>query len=410
MPMIEGMFESRRCPVHQRSTLAAIAAGVTLLVAACGSERAAVSTVPSAAGSGSVPTATVAGAATTAPVTTEYTGASLPGTAAPEAAKLLAAATSKTTAAKTVSLAVGIHIDAVGMPGGPSSPISMAGQGSFDYDAKTGSLHLDLSGLGAGTGAPPAIDLVVSGDTGYVKLPDSLVASTGGKHWTKLEGSSGSNGLSIDLSQLKELTDPSSFLKFVEAVSADGITKVGTDVLHGEPATHYQVQIDPTKLAPSSGGAGTGLGGDLGGMAQMLGSSLPADIWVDAEGRVRQFELSIDLTQFMKAFIDGMSGLDRSSSYPSSSDSSSTASSLPADFKLAYTTKLEMWDFGKPVTITLPDPSDVADGVSIPGFGDSTGGLGDTSPDTTGDSTADTMVPTDATPVTYPSDTTVASG
>jgi hypothetical protein len=150
-------------------------------------------------------------------------------------------------------------------------------------------------------------------------------------------------------------------------------------------------------------------------MAEMLGSALPADVWIDAEGRVRQFEMTIDLTQFMKALIEGMSGLGTSSSEPSSAP----ASSLPADFHLAYTTRLEMWDFGKPVTITVPDPSDVAVGVSLPGIGGTTGDSFpeitlDTTDTATSDSpattTADTMVPTDATPVGYPADTTTTVG
>lgn len=323
--------------VNRRHLTLLVAVALTVALTGCGTDKT---------------TTSVSGA----PGTT----AAAAGKPAPEAAPLLAAVASKTDAEKTAKMTITVGVDAVGLPDSPTGPVTVSGQGAFDYVTKQGTLHFDVSGMTAGSAAT-SLDMIIDGDAAYVKLPDSMLSSTGGKHWAKVGTDSGSGGLSIDLSQIQQFSDPNFFLQFLKGVSEGDITMVGHDTLHGDDTSHYHVSIDPTKAAGGSGSAG---GFDVGMMTG--GMPMPADVWVDDQGRLRQFALSLDMTMFLKAMIEGFGGLDASSS---SAAETVPASTLPADFRFAMTMQLEMWDFGSPVTVTTPDPSDVAEGVSIPGLG-----------------------------------------
>lgn len=314
----------------------------------------------------------------------DTTAADTAGKPAPEAAKLLADVGAKTTAEKTASMAITIGLDVVGMPDSPTGPVEVSGQGAIDYETKQGMLHFDVSGMPADAAGAPAgtsIDMVIDGDTAYVQVPESMLSSTGGAHWAKVGPDSASGGLSIDLTQIQQLSDPDYVLQFLNGVSDSDTTLVGTETLHGTDTTHYSVSIDPTKAAAAGGTDGTASSGAALDLGMMTGGlAMPADVWVDEQGRLRQFSLALDMTAFFKAMMEGFAGLDASSAAEpppgteSGTESGGTtggtpASTLPTDFKFAMSMKLELWDFGKPVTVVIPDPSDVAEGVSLPGLG-----------------------------------------
>jgi len=267
------------------------------------------------------------------------------------ATDIVAALGAKTAEAKSASIAVSVGMDVAGIPGAPSKPVTVSGQGSFDYGAKRGTLHLDLSNV-PGTNGISALDMVLDGATAYVKVPDGLLSSTGGKHWAKVNP--GAAGASLDLSQIQQFADPNFALQFLQGFKGGEVKTVGHETIRGTDTTHYQVIIDPANLPSDQSSSGLNLGALTGGL------KLPADVWVDADGRMRKFAISMDLSGFFRALLAGFAG---------SGSGSGPASTVPSNFHFAISVGAEMWDFGQPVTVTVPDPSDVADVASIPGLG-----------------------------------------
>jgi len=253
--------------------------------------------------------------------------------------------------------------------GAASGPMTTTGQGAFDFTAKQGELHLDTSGATA-AGAPTSTDVVIDGSTGYVKVPDSALASTGGKHWASISTSAGASsgspaGGSLDLGQLSQLSDPTFALELLQGFKGGTVTTVGRETLRGVDTTQYRITIDPAAGGP--GGAASGLGALAGG-AGTTGGAMPADVWVDAEGRMRKFSMTIDLSALLKGLAGDLGGLGGPGGV---AGGASPIGNVAGDLHFSMTVGMELWDFGKPVTITLPDPADVVDGASVGGLDDS---------------------------------------
>jgi hypothetical protein len=136
-------------------------------------------------------------------------------------------------------------------------------------------------------------------------------------------------------------------LASLEAVSSD-VTTVGPDTIRGVATTHYHALLDlgkaidqakvPPSLRPSLKQALSLFGNE---------SSIPVDIWVDAASRVRR------LTETMN--LPGVG---------------------------AFSTTIDLYDFGVPVNVVAPPADQVA---PLPSFG-SLGGLGSGASGPTGSS------------------------
>jgi hypothetical protein len=163
----------------------------------------------------------------------------------------------------------------------------------------------------------------------YMKLPQALVGPlTNGKEWT-----------SIDLSTVARGGSPTSDF---------GLGR--TEEIRGVNTTHYHATLDLGK-AVDRANVPPELRDSLRKLAQSMGEAapIPADVYVDREGRVRRLTLSIDLSSFGRMLGgSGAPGPDA-----------------------VMTMSIDLYDFGVPVNVQAPPAADVA---SMPMFG--MGGLG----------------------------------
>ena len=184
------------------------------------------------------------------------------------------------------------------------------------------------------------ITVLRTGTGVYARLPGGMNPMSTGKPW-----------VSIDAPTLARLTElalgesaahitgaPLDALAYLRAVSGD-VTVVGTDTTRGEPTTRYRAAVDPARAAAQLPGA-------LRAHAPASGAapaSLPADVWIDGEGRLRKLVITD----------------------PADAGAGAAAGTVPApaaDPPPGPTTiTLELWDFGTPVEVSAPPADQVAD-------------------------------------------------
>jgi len=147
--------------------------------------------------------------------------------------------------------------------------------------------------------------------------------------------------------------DPSiGFRDLLKGIGVTG-TAVGHEVVRGVDTTHFRATIDGST-------AGAPGGSLFGGMGQPGAGKLPADVWVDAAGRLAKVSMVYESSQSFRGLYSG-------------SDPSPSAGSSPSapQQPLAFTTKLtfESYDYGVPVSVVVPSPADVVDAADVPDLG-----------------------------------------
>lgn len=152
-----------------------------------------------------------------------------------------------TRAAGTSRFAVDMEMQSTGgiaaeLGGEYETPMVMTGEGTYDFGRQIGDGRMSSSGGG---------------------IPAALVNRPVGQY------------------------DPSQQLDLLRGVS-DDVREVGTDQVRGAHVRHFAVTIDPQKLA-----AETGVGVDRGLVQDALRSlgPIPADVFVDDDGRVRRLDV-----------------------------------------------------------------------------------------------------------------------
>ena len=162
-------------------------------------------------------------------------------------------------------------------------------------------LHADLSNLpgvsqlGAGAGNA-TVEIV------YPDLYESLPALAGklpdGKTWLKLDLAqlAASQGVSSSAFSSGGL-DPSEFLSFLRA-SGSTLTKLGPATINGVATTHYHTVIQYSKIPgamPAS--QRSSMSAAVASLEKATGAtSLPIDVWVDSQHRVRREQFSLSIT------------------------------------------------------------------------------------------------------------------
>ncbi len=184
------------------------------------------------------------------------------------------------------------------------------------------------------------ITVVRTGAGIYARLPDGMNPLSRDKPWVSVDAVTLARLTQLALGDLgAQITGaPLDALTYLRAVSGD-VALVGPDTTRGEPTTHYRGSIEPSRItgqlpealrppAPAAGGAAA--------------AKPPADLWIDAQGRLRKLVISVD-----------------PNTLASSGRSASTRPSTAA--AEASTITLELWDFGVPVEVTAPPAEEVAD-------------------------------------------------
>src|SRR5262249_55327122 len=131
----------------------------------------------------------------------------------------------------------------------------------------------------------------VIGGVTYISAPG--VALPNNSHWVSLRPKD--LGLSSGQSPLGS-NDPNSGLQYLSAVQGDP-RALGSASIDGVDTTHYAFTIDikssMDQMSRASGKLGVPSlgGGELNGLLDL--TKIPAQAWIDHDGRVRQFQMTI---------------------------------------------------------------------------------------------------------------------
>jgi hypothetical protein len=237
----------------------------------------------------------------------------------PTSLEALTLVSAKTSEAKTAKLALTVS---TGMAGGQALTISA--QGALDFAARKMRMTMRAGGQ--------KVDVVRVGTTMYMRLPGQEPQP--GKPWLKLDLAALSKMSGTQLGGLTDGAgnDPTQALALLKGVSSD-IQEVGAEQVRGVDTTHYKAKIDLRKAAAQQGTATKKQMERVLKQAQVR--SVPADVWVDGEGRLRKMRYVMTL---------------RPDGAPSS---------------MTVRTTMELFDFGTAVTVAKPPASQVTDFTNL---------------------------------------------
>ncbi|MFC8201865.1 hypothetical protein ACFUTV_41770 [Streptomyces sp. NPDC057298] len=142
------------------------------------------------------------------------------------------------------------------------------------------------------------------------------------KTWMKIDPArlSGSAG---------QVSDPAESFAYTRGVNDRDVTKVGTETIDGARTTHYRVKVDVEALAEGDAARAEQLREQLGT------STLPLDMWLDEQGRLRQETIRLTLR-------------------PKAEDGQKSQ-------KVTSTTTLKFSDFGTEADVEAPAAADTVD-------------------------------------------------
>jgi hypothetical protein len=213
-------------------------------------------------------------------------GAACGGDGGPAPIATILAASSHTIDADSSRVALSVDVTgAVPKPGGPQR---VTGEGLFDYAARKGTMTMQTDGLGL-PGISGAIQLVMLGDVFYMQVPSGLLP---GKPWLKIDLATLGQASGLDLAGLQELgsNDPSANLRFL--AGAQDVVERGEAKVRGVDTTQYHFVVD---LEKAKAKAPDDLRDDIDRLiAQIGGSTYPADAWVDGDNLVRRLRVKLD--------------------------------------------------------------------------------------------------------------------
>jgi hypothetical protein len=273
--------------------------------------------------------ATLAGSATLAVLlSANPVGASLKHQSA---AKLLRAAYSQTIDAKTAKVTLS---ESITQSNALPLHVTISGAGSVDFDTS----NCTLTFSSPHTAGDYSV-LFVSPNL-YIQLPaaDKAQLPTG-KTWISLNLNTVTEAkLGASLAQLSNSSQESTqLLSYLQSVSTSGITTVGPAAIKGVPTTEYKATIDLAKVADQKSPLAQAAIKSL--EAQVNATTLPVQVWLDAQGRVRQVSEQLQV---------------------STNSQSSGGTTVPAASGSVSTT-VDYYDFGTPVTVQPPPASQVDD-------------------------------------------------
>jgi hypothetical protein len=204
-------------------------------------------------------------------------------------AQIVRAAATRTADANSSRLE--LTVDVAGAQAG-----TVTASGTFDYESRRGTLSMDLSQVPNASGMG-TLDAVVDGSVIYLRFPPEIAAQIpGGKPWVKIDIETAGRQAGLDVAQFGgfDQSDPTQALQYLEGAS-DDTTEVGEEDVRGTPTTHYRATLDLRKAAD-------GLSGEAreafeSGIDELGVTKVPADIWVDEEGRARKLTYTVDVSE-----------------------------------------------------------------------------------------------------------------
>lgn len=227
----------------------------------------------------------------------------------------LLAAASTTEAARTAQVSLSVS----------TGTIVTTLQGAADVSTGNTDFTADLP---AGIGA---VEVRTIGSVAFVHLPANLQGLAGGRPWVEADVPTieGLAGQQLGLPGFGGGLDFRGVLDWLRGVSGP-VTTDGTSTVHGDVTTHYHADVDLTKAATDAPAASRA---KLQQAAQAAGQTIPVDVWIDNQGRLRRLKASVDLSKLQAR--DGVT----------------------VNHTGTIVTTLELWNFGTPVNVT-PPPAD----------------------------------------------------
>lgn len=192
----------------------------------------------------------------------------------------------RTVAARTASMSLDETIH-----GAPSGPLAVSGTGQIDFTTGDASVSMAIPSIGH-------MDMRIVKPTIYLQIPSGLgTALPAGKSWVSvdLDSPTVSSALGASFSQLTDSANLSTdSLSYLQAVSAQGVATLGPATVRGVPTTEYSATVDLAKAGRNRSPAVQAL---LRKLQSELGvSSLPVEVWLDAQGQIRRESLQESMT------------------------------------------------------------------------------------------------------------------
>jgi hypothetical protein len=195
-----------------------------------------------------------------------------------------ASKTAKSTSSRFVFSAV--------IDGGTAGTFSFHGNGIYDGPRKSGwmNMHFTLPpSAQAQLGPDPSMEMIFDGHHGLVMyMRSALFPKVPAGTWVKMDVERLAKKQGYDLGAIMNANqaDPSQALKMLMASSRARAT--GTDRIRGIPTTRYAFVIDFDRLVRDNKA--------LEQLKAVTGtSSIPAQAWIDAQGRVRRLNVQLSM-------------------------------------------------------------------------------------------------------------------
>jgi hypothetical protein len=218
-----------------------------------------------------------------------------------------------------------------------SEPVSMTGEGIFDYANETGRMVFDMTEIVEQTGDTEMggeVEMIFSGTVVYMKMPFLTQLLSDPKPWIKVDLEEARRS-GADISQLAQLgqSDPTQLLELLGGATRR-VQDVGTEEVRGASTTHYKMVLDLARAAEKASEAARP---SVENLIQRTGSpTMPADVWIDAGGRMRRMSYRVEL-------VPG--------------DTAISPSSNPDTMDVA----MELYEFGVTVEVEPPAEDEVVD-------------------------------------------------
>jgi len=191
-------------------------------------------------------------------------------------------------------------------------------------------MTMDLSKIAALAGSPDLgrLRMIEDGTVMYMSGSELSRLLPGGKSWVRVDLSQAAGNLGLDMSGLTgSQTDPRT--SFAQLRQAGNVVKMGPQTIRGVPTTRYNVLVDLRKGLDKLDGPSRETMEQLVNRLEAGGSRyVPADAWIDSEGYLRRVRLA----------IPGYLGAGSS-----------------------FSLTIDMYGFGGPVSVAVPDAAQVAD-------------------------------------------------
>ncbi|WP_121745078.1 hypothetical protein [Streptomyces sp. E2N166] len=174
------------------------------------------------------------------------------------------AAYDRTAEAETAKMTINMKLSA------PRESITTDGKGALDFQEGDSVMTVTAQGK--------SIEQRVVDQVLYQKVPGQK--APGGKTWMKIDLKKAAQALGVNAGQIG---DPAQSAAYAKAITDQGVTKVGQEKIDGVDTTHYKVSVDVAELP----------GGDQ--LRQQVGPTLPMQVWLDGDGRLRRQQLDMSV-------------------------------------------------------------------------------------------------------------------